>query len=233
MPFGRVYQPPPSTPGSAGKIGVSGFNFANGGLDNMTSNNFVNTHNHINMKNTGNGELSTPKIENGFRNIKIEILSTKYDDCDTQEVLEQDTVSSSGQEVDDLELKPNRDLDDYCGEILPDSINGGNQQEIGNSDEQVKDTPEVIDGKALVVTVKDDAKPLPPWKVQKVSPKVENMAGAGSRGYPTNAKGLKNLGNTCYMNSIIQCLANTRRFLLFCQDFLHSSTTNALVNGYR
>ncbi|TVU25493.1 hypothetical protein EJB05_27992 [Eragrostis curvula] len=49
---------------------------------------------------------------------------------------------------------------------------------------------------------------------------VHGTSGMISRGQPVGLTGLHNLGNTCYMNSAIQCLVHTPEFATyFCQDY--------------
>jgi uncharacterized UBP type Zn finger protein len=49
---------------------------------------------------------------------------------------------------------------------------------------------------------------------------VHGSSGMITRGSPLGLTGLLNLGNTCYMNSAIQCLVHTPQFTkYFCEDY--------------
>ncbi|CAD6257147.1 unnamed protein product [Miscanthus lutarioriparius] len=49
---------------------------------------------------------------------------------------------------------------------------------------------------------------------------VHGSSGMSTRGSPLGLTGLLNLGNTCYMNSAIQCLVHTPQFTrYFCEDY--------------
>ncbi|KAJ1275321.1 hypothetical protein BS78_05G127000 [Paspalum vaginatum] len=49
---------------------------------------------------------------------------------------------------------------------------------------------------------------------------MHGSSGMVSRGQPSGLTGLLNLGNTCYMNSAIQCLVHTPQFTrYFCEDY--------------
>lgn len=55
----------------------------------------------------------------------------------------------------------------------------------------------------------------------KEADKAHVVAGVSTRGSPGGLTGLLNLGNTCYMNSAVQCLVHTPEFARYFREDYH------------
>lgn len=96
--------------------------------------------------------------------------------------------------------------------------NGHHQEDVddnNNPQSEVQNVPIIIKNEDDII---EDEIIAPPPVTEKVKTYQQPLI-------PSSAKGLKNLGNTCYMNSIIQCLIHTQKLLEFAQDLVKDTPT--------
>ena len=142
------------------------------------------------------------RLEESIETYKENHLSSSLRGTTYDNINDQNDVDSKDDDIIDAE-RNNLDNENYCGT----KANGIMQPCVN---EYYLNDDNVDDGTSSTL--------------QKREPKAFET---NPRSFlPYNAKGLKNLGNTCYMNSIIQCLANTKPLLEFCISFLDTKTNS-------
>ena len=181
--------------------------------------NGITDSNNNNVESTKNVDEASPKVIN----IPIRIEVSNSDDANNNNGHE-DEVSN---EI--IEAPEGFREDDTNGKIVEEICNGNNVN--GYSENNTIQNNEEMDisldnHQQQELLQREQLSEKTPT-IATDSPHPSSQLGKGTSssrtGLPTSAKGLKNLGNTCYMNSIIQCLVHTRALLEFLQEYLASN----------
>ena len=175
-----------------------------------------------------NNNVETKYVDEAPKVINIPIR-IEVSNSDTNNNCQEDEVSNEIIEAPEGFREDNGPIEEICNgndvngysddtvqnEVMDISLDNHQQQELQ------KEQP----SKKITTTATDSPTTCAPPTSQ-----LGKGTSSSRTGLPTSAKGLKNLGNTCYMNSIIQCLVHTRALLEFLQEYLASNQPS--INRY-
>ena len=175
-----------------------------------------------------NNNVETKYVDEAPKVINIPIR-IEVSNSDTNNNCQEDEVSNEIIEAPEGFREDNGPIEEICNgndvngysddtvqnEVMDISLDNHQQQELQKEQPSKKITTTATDSPTTCAP--------PPSQLGKGT-------SSSRTGLPTSAKGLKNLGNTCYMNSIIQCLVHTRALLEFLQEYLASNQPS--INRY-
>ena len=175
-----------------------------------------------------NNNVETKYVDEAPKVINIPIR-IEVSNSDTNNNCQEDEVSNEIIEAPEGFREDNGPIEEICN---GNDVNGYSDDtaqnevmDISLDNHQQQDLQKEQPSKKITTTATDSPTTCAPPPSQ-----LGKGTSSSRTGLPTSAKGLKNLGNTCYMNSIIQCLVHTRALLEFLQEYLASNQPS--INRY-